>query len=266
LSFQQSLLAKPDEVEDEKPENEGIRKLIEEMKKAGQVNRFGQSRVDINGDGRKDLIVWQLIGDIDPRTDVYVFLRGADGKLPERATQLVHGRGIPIPVGSTDQPSPIADLKGDGTYELVLFELKISFTSASGLVDIALSHGLDWMLTIRSFRHGAFSSIPDASIPVTTMIPIAELEQWPFFICGDFNGDGRPDFVIRRSATQWTVYFSTRDWRWFAPQPAMTFETPMQGNFTIRDLNGDGRSDIILRAWKDPRIFIFLTQSQPKHL
>jgi len=55
-------------------------------------------------------------------TDVYVFLRGADDKLPERPTQILHCRGIPIPIGSTFRSSPIADLKGDGTYELVLME------------------------------------------------------------------------------------------------------------------------------------------------
>ncbi len=98
------------------------------------------------------------------------------------------------------------DLDGDGYCELVLLEFKTSITSASGLVETALSHGLDWSLTIRSFHHGAFSRSPDASVPVTMVLPAEVLAGWPIFIQGDFNGDGRPDLLVRRSETQWNIF------------------------------------------------------------
>jgi hypothetical protein len=91
--------------------------------------------------------------------------------------------------------------------------------------------------------------------------------QWPFFIYGDFNGDGRPDLAVQRSSDQWEIFFSTADGRWFDSQPDLEFTMPTQGYFArryfeISDLNGDGRSDIVLRDRDDPRIFIFLTQPQ----
>jgi hypothetical protein len=217
--------------------------------------------VDIDGDGRKDLVVWQVLGNLDFKTDVYVFLSGADGKLPERPTQVLHCRGIPIPIGSTQQASPIGDLKGDGTHQLVLVEPKIAVFSVDSLVEMVLSQGADLALTVRSFNHGAFSRSPDAVIATKGILSLEQLGGWPIFICGDFNGDGRPDLVVRRSTSQWNIFSSTKDGRWFAPQPAMTFETPMEGYVEVQDLNGDGRADVILWAWNDPRVFILLAPS-----
>ena len=57
-------------------------------------------RVDVDGDGREDLVLWQVSGKLDIKTDIYIFLRGADQKWPERPTQVLHCRGLPIPTGS----------------------------------------------------------------------------------------------------------------------------------------------------------------------
>jgi len=267
LDLQQSLRSRPDEAAGEPAENDTLAKLLAEMKKAGPWNQPQLTRVDLNQDGRLDLILWQVVPD-SFRTEVYVFLRGADGLLPERPTQVLHCRGVPFPVGSTQAASPIADLRGDGASELVLLEPDVMIVSASSLVDLALSRGMDVALTIRSFHHGAFSHNPEASVPLTVNLSWYGSRQWPLFIYGDFNGDGRPDLVVQRSSTQWAIIFSTNDGHWFQPLPAMTFEIPMPGYFErryfdIADLNGDGRSDIVSHDLDDPRIFIFLTQ--PNH-
>lgn len=261
LRVTQSLRANPIIGEEDELENEAIQKLVAEMKKAGPGHRPGISREDVDGDGRKDFVVWQTVGDMDSKTDVYVFLRGPDDKLPERPTQSLHCHGFPIPVNSTHLVSPVADLKGDGTHQLVLLETKTSITSASGFVEMALSRGVEFALTIRSFNHGAFSRSPDATAPAKAILSMDALEAWPFFVFGDFNGDGRPDLVVQRTATQWNVILSTNDNRWFAPEPAITFETPMRGYMEVDDISGDGRADIVLAAKDDPRIYIRLSQT-----
>jgi hypothetical protein len=257
LDVEQSFRAKPEP--DQEPENEAIRKIIADMKKNAPASPPQLDRVDVDGDGREDLVLWQASGLLDFKTDVYIFLRGADQKLPEQPTQVLHCHGFPIPIGSTKKRSLVHDLDGDGVGELVLLEIKTRIISESGLVEMAVSHRLDWALTIRSFHHGAFSHSPDASVPVTGILPSEVLAGWPFLIQGDFNGDGRLDLLVRRSDTQWNIFCSTSDGHWFASQPAMTFDVPTRGYIEIQDLNGDGLSDIIWHEWDKPNLSIFMS-------
>lgn len=268
LDIRQSFQCAPVNFANEKPENETIARLITEMKRAGPWNQPGIVRLDLNRDGRSDFILWQVIPDAF-RTDVYVFLRGADGKLPERPSQILHCRGVPIPVGSAFTRTPIGDLKGDGICELVLLDPSLLTASASGLVDMLVSRGVDMDVTVRTFNHGAFAPAADRAVSFKSYLSWTGSAQWPFFICGDFNGDGRPDLVVMRSSSHWEIYFSTNDGHWFQSQPAMTFELPVQGNFERRyfetaDLNGDGRSDLVSHGLDDPRLFIFLTRPETK--
>lgn len=257
----QSFDTKSDQKEDANPESEAVRRLINSLKADSPSNPPMTDRLDVNGDGRTDLVVWQVSQKLEFKTDIYVFLRGADQQLPERPTQILHCRGLPIPIDSEYAGSPVRDINGDGVGELVLLELKTHFLSASGLMETALSHGLDWSLTIRSFHHGAFSRLPDASVPITAILPANVVLGWPFLIDGDFNGDGRPDLLVRRSDTQWEIHCSTTDGRWFAREPTMIFDAPAQGDMEIKDLNGGGLSDII---WHEPdqhRLLIFMPPS-----
>lgn len=65
--------------------------------------------------------------------------------------------------------------------------------------------------------------------------------------------------MVRRSDTQWNIFFSTRDERWFESQPALTFNAPGQGYMEIKDLNGDGLSDVIWHETETNRLAIFMS-------
>ena len=259
LDVEQSFRAQPKRARDKEPENEVIRKIIADMKKNAFASPPQLDRVDVDGDGREDLVLWQAGGMLDFKTDVYIFLRDADQQLPEQPTQVLHCQGFPIPIGSTYKRSLVHDLNGDGVCELVLLEIKTRIISESGLVEMVVSHGLDWALRIRSFHHGAFSRSPDASELVKGILPSEVLAGWPFLVQGDFNGDGRLDLLVRRSDTQWNIFCSTTDGHWFATQPAMTFDVPARGVIEIQDLNGDGLSDIIWHEWDKPNLSIFMS-------
>ena len=264
LRVQQSFRTKPDQEQDQEPENAAIRKIVDDMEKAVAGHPPGTNRVDVDGDGREDLVLWRASAKLDFKTDLYFFRRGADQKLPEQATQRLHLGGLSIPIGSTQEPSPVGDLDGDGVAELVLLEPEIGVTSPSGFVEMLLSRGVDWSLKIRSFHRGAFSRNPARPVPVTILLELEELQEWPLFIQGDFNGDGRLDLLLRRTKTQWNILFSTTDGRWFAPQAALTFNAPANGHIEIDDLNGDGLADIIWHEPDVPRLSIFMSPRQGK--
>ena len=266
LHVERSWQSNSRSAENTNSEPDAIRKILDHIRKSGQPRPTERLEIDVNGDGRKDLIVWQLFPALETRIEVYVFLRGRDGKLPDEPSQTLRCQGFPLPIGQTDTPAPVVDLKGDGSYEVVLLEIKTVVASVGGMIDMALSGGLELAITIRPFNHGVFAGTPTAAIPIKAILPITSLaptgatDQWPFFICGDFNGDGRADLVVQRSARHWEIYFSTNDRRWFAAQPEMSFETPFEGVFEVKDLNGDGRADIILRDSDGNRIAVLFSQ------
>jgi hypothetical protein len=247
----ESFRAKPDEQIIALEDRQAVERIVVEMKKSGTTHPGGTNVVDVNGDGRKDVVLWQASGGIDFKTEIYVLLRGADQRLPVKPSQTLRCRGFPIPSNSTsmENRAVVIDLGGDGTCELVLLEPRVGFASPSTVLEAALSHGLDWALTIRTFNGGAFSANPAATLPITAVLPFDDFQDWPLFIQGDFNGDKRPDLLVRRSETQWNIFTSTRDGHWFAPQPTLTFEAPRRGHPEPRDLNGDGIADIV---WHEP--------------
>jgi hypothetical protein len=118
LHISQSVNASTNNPDKGKPETNGIARLMKELNKAGTWHHPLNADVDLNGDGQKDLVIWQVLGELDFKTDVYVFLHGADGKLPDQPTQVLHCRGFPIPIGSSQSQCPVGHLAGDGTYQL----------------------------------------------------------------------------------------------------------------------------------------------------
>ncbi len=243
-----------------KGETPAVSNLLASMKKGKDL--WGMEHIDLDGDGREDALLWHCMGDLDVLTEVIVFLRGPDGQLPERPTQALRCRGWPVIVGASQGFSPVCDLDGDGRPELVLLAPRTTVTSWSSLVDVALSRGIDWSLTIRPMHKRAFAHAPQAGIGITSGMP-QENGQWcPVWLHGDFNGDGRPDLLVRRSLREWNLVLSTPGKDWFARAPAFTFDVPADGFLETRDLNGDGIADLAVSAWDEPRIFVFLSQSQ----
>ena len=244
-------------------DNPAVEKIIEEIEKDDSVMQRGTEWQDINGDGLEDLVVWQIAGALDPKTDLFVFVRGVGGALPDLPSEVLHCRGFPIPVGSPYAISPLCDLDGDGIPELVLLAPKITAVSSSGIAEAILSRGMEWGLVIRTASGGVFSKSRDATIKLRTPLPSERGVQGYLLLDGDFNGDGRTDLLVRRSASVCDVLLSTAGGDWFEQQPGATFEMPGEADIEIRDLNHDGLSDLVVRSFDDSRLTIFLKTPKP---
>jgi hypothetical protein len=237
-------------------------KLIEQIEKDTQWSFQRLQHQDIDGDGREDLILWRSRGDVNPKTIALIFVRGRSGLLPKKPTHTVRGSGMPILVNRQRGVSPMWDLDGDGRCELILVALKTRLTSWSGLVDMFLSGGIDWVFTVRSGRNGDYSGGPDFRMDVTSGMPRDDSIASLFQIKGDFNGDGREDLLVERSPDQFDVYLSSEASGFFRQGPAVVFRAPTAARrVDTADLNGDGVSDLFVQGREQPQVTVFLSQS-----
>lgn len=251
-----------DRMDEEKAENPAIQKLIDDIKADSEWGYHIVKRLDVNGDGREDLVLWKSQRDMKPKTTVLVFIRDQDGRLPERPTHLLRGNGVPIRINRTEGISPMWDLDGDGQCELILVALKTRVTSWSSLVNIALSGGVDWLFTVRSGQDGDYSGGPDFQMDITSRTPSDRSVEWMFQIDGDFNGDGLKDILLERSSDQYDVYLSDADSGFFRKEPPLSFKAPVEAWTEIADFNGDGISDLLVQERRVCRITVFLSQSR----
>jgi hypothetical protein len=253
---------RPQEKDDEKAATwEQIAKLV----KDAQWRHYGVQQQDVNGDGRKDLVLWYAQGDLNPATTIQLLLRGPDGRLPEQPSQVLRHSGLPIRVDRKLGDSPFWDLDGDGRCELILVALKTQITSWSGLVNLFVSGSVDWVLTVRSGRDGAYAGRPDFQMDVTSMTPQNASFFTLFLLGGDFNGDGRDDLLIKRGSEQFDVYLSEAGTGFFHSGPALSFAAPTEARrVETADLNGDGVSDLFVQKALEARITLYLSQSNPQ--
>ena len=93
-----SFRPKQEENPAREPASEMVRKIVEDMEGNEAATQPETNRVDLNADGREDLVLWQVSGTLDCKNDIYLFLRGADQSLPERPTQILHCHGFPVPI------------------------------------------------------------------------------------------------------------------------------------------------------------------------
>lgn len=245
------------------PDEETAKEILQRIEKTTGSWHVAD-RVDV--DGRRDLVVWSCAGYIDTRTDVSLYLLGPDNRLPQQPSQVLRCRGFPLRAGPEDRGVPLVDLDGDGHCELVLARLKPSVLTSGGIADVVVSGAMDWVLAVRTFKNGAFSTRADASLTFTTMLPPEKGPENFIFLEGDFNGDGRRDLLVRRSPTLWQVYLSTTNGSWFQPKPGLTFDIAEDGEFFIADLNGDGCSDLVVQPWNQPRLLVFMSTGRPRSL
>lgn len=256
------------ESEDSKPkkpeeENDYIKKMVEKVSEK-EMQACSIAREDINGDGNEDVVLLHLVQDVDVKTNIIIFQRQKDGKLPEKPGQVLRCRGIPI---SGDYPSPsffspFIDINKDGYPDIVMIELKDRLLSASSLMEAIVSKGLDWVLSIRLFKDGkGYSSRADFKMDVTTMLPMSEQFAGSINFDGDFNADGRRDIIIRRDLNQCNIYLSSLADGFYEKESKLQLEVPAEGKMFVKELNSDGISDIYMIDYEKGRIALFLSES-----
>ena len=180
---------------------------------------YSATAVDVNGDGRPDLVVANYLGD-----DVSILLNttAPGATTPSFATQQ------PFAAGSHPDSVTAADVNGDGRPDLVVANLGDSNVSV----------------------------LLNATVPGATTLSFATQQNFatgvqPYSVTtADVNGDGRPDLVVANSAgSSVSVLLNATapgaTMLAFAAQSSFAAGT-LPYSITAADVNGDGKPDLVV--------------------
>lgn len=218
---------------------------------------------DLDGDGRAEYVTQEDLEDEDagfrkemrqaktPPRRYRVHAMRADFSMAPEATREFEADGYAFEGGDEIRlPGGFQDLNGDGRLDLVTLTLDFSLFQ---IVRVLATHSFDLGLDFHVYCQSASGEFrPVAGLDLAGKfhldldnLKIGQLSQF----AGDFDGDGRADFVqIGRGRTV-TIHRGGEDCS-FPTSPDLKIELAEAPRdlalVEIRDLDGDGRSDLAI--------------------
>jgi RHS repeat-associated protein len=218
----------------------------------GYLNQSGDmksaSQIDVNGDGRSDLImkVTTTSGGCYYRDGRFIPFASGPGDCRDMGgtwrTQRSTKNHVYLATGSLLAPS-LTELTSFSGY---IENVRVADFNGDGLSDLAYVSNNKWYYRL---SNGKILLAPK-EMGMTTAANRKHLTQFV-----DLNGDGRADVLHATSTSNWQIYFSrpTSTGEWISFQ--YRGNKPFDNNAVIRfgDVNGDGKIDMLTStggSWK----------------
>ena len=170
-------------------------------------------------------------------------------KAPHRTFD-VTGYGFESTDSEIELPGGFKDINGDDRPDLITVTMDVGVAKVLGsLATKRLTIGLDFHVWCQQ-KDGSFRPVKGLDLSGSFKVDLNDLRvsQLSLFN-GDFDGDGKADFVQLGRGKRVTIHRGRADCS-FPAEPDMSFdlkEEPRDLSLVqIRDLDGDGRSDIMV--------------------
>jgi len=197
------------------------------------------TRVDIRGNGRRDLFTYQLETNGGllqrPRVRLEFVLEPETGDYPATPTQTLETTDYPL--GS----DTLADVNGDGLKELALIHPVTMGFSLGSIIRKYVEKDVEIELRILPFKQN--TGFTRAGM-IAKRLKVSFFAGVPVSLAGDFNGDGAKDLLVI-GADRLTFYSLNRETSSFLRMLSLDIKIPLGGTYEVIDLNGDRVSEII---------------------
>ena len=190
------------------------------------IYAFSVAAADVNGDGKPDLLVANLLNNNSTDGSVSVLLGNGDGTFQ---TAVTYDSG-----GYEALSLAVADVNGDGKFDLVVANVCVNGNDCkNGAVGVLLGNGDGTFQTAASYGSGG-----NEGGLVVGSVTVA-----------DVNGDGKPDLVVANQGNgnngNVGVLLSNGDGTF---QTAVTYGSGgyYATSVAVADVNGDGKPDLVV--------------------
>ncbi|MGZ3405591.1 MAG: FG-GAP repeat domain-containing protein [Polyangia bacterium] len=199
---------------------------------------------DLDGDGVADLAVNKISGGLGQMHAETAFHYGRRGG----------GFGAPVQIIKRDGYAgalAFADLDGDGKPDLVSPHADVGL---GAMARVLLSKRMSVGFEARRNLGRGFSVTPDAVRDIDFSVDysvVADLEGGYPSVQGDFNGDGKADFIGQYDKDGYGVWLGGGK-ALLAEEPKAVVHAPPSRYFFAADLDGDGRADaVVFYRWRE---------------
>jgi len=216
--------------------------LVDRTKRDTVENASVQA-TDLDGDGRKDLLVTKLTGGMaQAKSLVFIYIRKKDGTFPQRPDQTIITEGVVGP--------DAADVNGDGRKDILLPSIKVGIRNFINMLTSKQIH-MDVGVYLQD-RNGRFPDSPTKEKGVDFKLDVSKLgkNSRPVMQTGRFTKTPGLGLAVVAGDNNVNVFLPDR-YSVFSDNPGLKLKVDAPTEMTAVDLNGDGVDDLVMSYKKD---------------
>ncbi len=211
----------------------------------GSLDNASVQAVDLDGDGRRDLVVTKMTGGVAQTKSLsFIYFCRKDGTFPDKPDESIITEGIVGP--------RILDVNGDGRQDILLPSIKLGI---SNFVNMLTSKRVNMDIGIYiQDRNGRYPEQPTKVKAVSFRLDISSLGKnaRPVMAIGKFTSTPGYGLAVVSKDTQVSIYLPDV-YSFFSDNPSLNLKVDAPTEISLTDMNGDGIDDIIMtyRKTKD---------------
>jgi len=213
--------------------------LLDITKKGdGSLDNASIQAVDLDGDGRRDLVVTKMTGGVaQTKSLVFIYLCRKDGTFPEKPDQTIITEGVVGP--------RIYDVNGDGRQDILLPSIKLGITN---FINMLTSKQVNMEIGIYvQGNNGRYPDQPTKVKSVSFKLDISSLGRnaRPVMEMGKFTKTAGYGLAVVSKEDRVSVYLPDR-YSFISDNPGLELKVDAPTVMKLTDLNGDGVDDMIM--------------------